>query len=166
MNAYQANAQKRRLQMKVGKFNKFFSFQPKSITSLTLLLFFVIGAFYIVIVTVVSTKGNNLRTLDIENQQLVGENQRLEVEAARLKSLEVINEAATGEVEVGNGTTGTVQPNTAPANSNTQTPPITVNAQEGGLMDVELLAEAAKPKLVRTKEQKYLPSYYSTVALK
>lgn len=165
MNAYQANAQKRRLQMRFGQVNKVLNFRPKSITSLTLMLFFVIGAFYIVIVTVVSTKGNNLRDLDIENQQLQGENERLEVEAARLKSLKVINESATGEVEVGNEATGTTQTNTTPATQTTQ--PITTTV-EGGLMDAAVLAAEveAEPKLVRTKQQKYLPSYYGSLASK
>lgn len=162
MNAYQANAQKRRLQMKMGNVSKVLNFRPKSVTTLSLLLFFVIGAFYIVIVTVVSTKGNNLRTLDIDNQQLEGENQRLEVESARLKSLQVINEAATGEVEVGEGTTkGETKPNSAPVNA---TQPVTVEA--GGLMEPATVTQKAAPKLVRTSQQNYLPSYYATVAVK
>lgn len=172
MNAYQASAVKRRLQFRMGKISKLLNFQPKSVTSLAILLFFVIGAFYIVIINVVATKGTNLRVLDQENRSLEGENQRLEVEAARLKSLKVINESATGEVEVGDEAANGLKDPATPATTPTTTPttqPITMNLGDGGVVEMSSVAvvgeEAkAKPKFVPMTKQQYLPSYSSALA--
>lgn len=172
MNAYQASAVKRRLQFRVGKIGRLFNFQSKSVTSLAILLFFVIGAFYIVIINVVATKGTNLRVLDQENRSLEGENQRLEVEAARLKSLKVINESATGEVEVGDEASNGLKDPAGSTTTPTTTPtaqPITMNTGDGGVVEMgsgeDTTKEIAiKPKFVPMAKQQYLPSYSSALA--
>jgi|SRR5690606_23265263 len=151
MNNYQTSANKRRLQMRMSRVGQFLNIKPKSITSLMLVAFFMVGAFYIVIVNVVATKGTDLRFLDVENRQLDAENQRLEVEAARLKSLKVINESATGEVEVGDEATN----NTQKADSE----PVTY-LNEGGVVQVQNI----EPKLVPQSGQRYLPTYGGVIA--
>ena len=60
---------------------------PMSLTYLAVIAFFAIGFVYVLTVNVVSNKGTTLRLLELENKGLVSENDRLEVEAARLKSL-------------------------------------------------------------------------------
>jgi hypothetical protein len=165
MNSYQASAVKRRFQMKANQMGKIFNFRPKSVTSLAILLFFVIGAFYIIMINLVSTKGLSLRTMETENTELDGENQRLEVEAARLKSLKVINESATGEVQVGDGTTppaGTQTPAAPAANNQPITLAPGVSAVDaGGVVTVK-----PKPKFVPMAHQNYLASYSSSLAAK
>jgi len=94
---------RKRINFKLPSFNiaKRFNLRPKSVAYLMLALFFLVGGFYFVIVNVVSNKGTELRMLELGNRDLEAQNQRLEVEAARLKSLQVIDEGATGEVQVG-----------------------------------------------------------------
>lgn len=118
---------------------KRFNLQPRSVTYLMLGLFFLVGGFYFVIVNVVANKGTELRMLELDNRDLEAQNQRLEVEAARLKSLQVIDDGATGRVEIGdqdktnNTTTGT----------NSEAPkPVTF-----------------VPKMVQSQHYTYLPSY-------
>lgn len=105
---------------------------PMSLTYLAVIAFFAIGFVYVLTVNVVSNKGTTLRLLELENKGLVSENDRLEVEAARLKSLRVIEDNASGEVHVGDLE--------APKEENLQ--PV-----------------AIVPKLVPTRTQQYLPSY-------
>lgn len=152
MNDYQQNANKRRLQMRASKIGKFLNIKPKSVTSLMVIMFFMVGAFYIVIVNVVATKGTDLRILDVENRQLESENQRLEVEAARLKSLKVINESATGEVEVG-------EEPTSSGTTEEENQPVTL-LDQGGVVKIEKV----EPKLVPQKGQRYLPTYGGVIA--
>ncbi len=163
MNAHQTNAAKRRLQFKVSKVTRYFNFRPKSITGLTVMAFFMVGAFYVVLVNVVADKGNDLRVMDVENRQLEAENQRLEVEAARLKSLKVINESATGEVEVGDGTSGANQ-STQPTTTVPQANPsvqgeqsITMIGDDGA--QIVVAVTPATPKLVPSAKLNYLHSY-------
>lgn len=167
MNGYQATAAKRRLQLRVNRVSQLFNIKPKSYTSLAIILFFLVGVFYVVVVNVVATKGTDLRLMDSENRQLEGENQRLEVEAARLKSLKVINESATGEVEVGDEATGSAA---EPASGEAK--PVTGDSAAGqpityigenGEISVSSVA-AVEPKLVPQKAQKYLPSYSGALA--
>ena len=154
MNAYQTNAAKRRMQFKLSRVTRYFNFRPKSITGLTIMMFFMVGAFYIVLVNVVADKGNDLREMSLENRQLEGDNQRLEVEAARLKSLKVINESATGEVEVGPEAAGT---NSQPVNPQ---PPDT-SAQSITMIDDAGAQKIATkpPKFVPSGKLNYLPKY-------
>lgn len=166
MNGYQANATKRRLQLRFNRVSQFFNIRPKSYTSLAILLFFVVGVFYVVVVNVVATKGTDLRVLDSENRQLEGENQRLEVEAARLKSLKVINESATGEVEVGDESTTTnqqTQPATTAKPTTQSAQPVTYIGGEGEVLGVSV-AQVVEPKLVPQKAQRYLPKYSGSLA--
>ena len=65
-----------------------------SLTYLAVGTFFVVGFIYVVVVNVVSNKGTELRMLEIENGNLANDNDRLDVEAARLKSLSVIEDNA------------------------------------------------------------------------
>jgi len=58
------------------------------------------GVFYLFLINAVSNKGTQLRTLEIKKQNLSGDIERLEVEAARLQSLAVIEEKASAEVEL------------------------------------------------------------------
>jgi len=72
-----------------------------SITSISIALFVVLAGSYIVIINVVSTKGAQINTLEMTKKGLVAEGERLEVEAARLQSLAVIEEGATEQIEIG-----------------------------------------------------------------
>jgi len=132
---------RKRFNFRLPNFNlvKRLNLQPKSVTYLMLALFFLVGGFYFVVVNIVSTKGTELRMLELDNRDLDAQNQRLEVEAARLKSLQVIDEGATGEVRVGD--------------------------QEKKEENTTETTEAAPkmvtlaPKLVPSRHQVYLPSY-------
>lgn len=62
--------------------------------------FLVVGISYLFLVNVVSNKGSQLRSLEIKKQSLAGEIERLEVEAARLQSLAVIEEEASAKIEL------------------------------------------------------------------
>ena len=159
MNAYQQKAAKRRMQFKLNRVTKYFNFKPKSITGLTVMMFFVVGAFYVVLVNVVADKGNDLREMDVENRQLEAENQRLEVESARLKSLKVINESATGEVEVGEEAGDAAGEDAlVPVGETTQIPTadqsVTVIGDEGAFK-----IAATPPKFVPSAKINYLKSY-------
>jgi len=116
-----------------------FNLRPRSAAYLMLGSFFLVGAVYFVVVNVVSNKGRDLQTLEMSNKDLEAENQRLEVEAARLKSLQVIEEGATGQVQVG-------EPGAQTDNSQ-----ITTGTEQKKVVVV--------PKLVPSKIYVYLPSY-------
>jgi hypothetical protein len=123
-----------------SKFNllRRFNLKPKSAAYLMLATFFLVGGIYFIVVNVVATKGNEMGSLEKSSRDLQGENQRLEVEAARLKSLQVIDEGATGTVNVGNTTNTTTDSTTQPA-----TPKIVT----------------LKPKMVPSQHYTFLPSY-------
>ena len=103
-------------------------------TYLALLGFFGVGLVYVLVVNIVSNKGTELRIIEMENKNLASENDRLEVEAARLKSLRVIEDNASGEVEVGDLE--------APKDETDNPQPV-----------------AVVPKLVPSGQPHYLPSY-------
>lgn len=105
--------------------------KPASMTYLAVGLFFIVGFVYVLTVNIVSNKGTELRLLEMENSELASENDRLEVEAARLKSLRVIEDNASGEVKVGDLE---------------QTP------------ETQAVTYVA-PKLVMSQQLHYLPSY-------
>lgn len=73
-----------------------------SVPSMSVLLLVAFLVSYIVVINVVSTKGAQIQSLDITKKGLIAENERLEVEAARLQSLAVIEEGATEQIEIGN----------------------------------------------------------------
>lgn len=98
------------------------------------------------VVNVVSNKGTELRLLEVSNKGMEAENQRLEVEAARLKSLQVIDEGASRKVEVGD-------PDKTTTNTTTNTTTgVTTQGETQKLIVVV-------PKLVPSKQYTYLPSY-------
>lgn len=109
---------------------------PISLTYLAILLFFGIGFVYVVTVNIVSNKGAELRLMELENKGLAAENERLEVEAARLKSLSVIESGAIGEVEVG-------------------------DLEPIGDENKEIVMKSQAPKMVQSQQLHYLPSYSS-----
>lgn len=117
--------------------NKRLRIGPLSFTYLAILLFFGIGFVYIVTVNIVANKGSELRLMEMENKNITAENERLEVEAARLKSLSVIEDEATGEVQVGD------------------LEPINEETKE------VVLAKPEAPKMVQSQQLHYLPSYSS-----
>ncbi len=110
---------------------------PVSFTYLAILLFFGIGFIYIVTVNIVANKGADLRLMEIENKGLTADNERLEVEAARLKSLSVIEDGAIGEVQVGD-----LEP---------------ISDENKKIV----MADPEKPKMVQSQQLHYLPSYSS-----
>lgn len=119
--------------------------KPRSAMYLMFGLFFLVGGFYVVIVNVVANKGTELRFLELNNRDLEAQNERLEVEAARLKSLQVLDEGATGHVQVGNGdqqNNSTGQENSGGTTNSTTSKPVTF-----------------VPKLVLSQHYTYLPSY-------
>ncbi|MFA5009891.1 MAG: hypothetical protein WC553_01495 [Patescibacteria group bacterium] len=133
---------RKKFSFKLPSFNltKRFNLNPKSMTYLMLGLFFLVGGFYFVLVNVVSNKGTELRMLEIDSRDLEAQNQRLEVEAARLKSLQVIDADASGQVEVGDNDKTTTDSDTT-----TNKTPVTF--------------VPSAPKLVPSKHYTYLPSY-------
>lgn len=72
-----------------------------SFTSIAVVLFVAVGLFYFVVINVVSTKGAQLHTLELQKKSVVAENERLAVEAARLQSLAVIEKGANAKIEIG-----------------------------------------------------------------
>ena len=72
-----------------------------SISSISVALFLVVGVLYVTSINIVSTKGAKLHTLEMEKQSATAENERLELEAARLESLAVIEGGAKEKIEIG-----------------------------------------------------------------
>jgi len=72
-----------------------------SASSIVIIMFIALGLFYVVSVNVASTKGGQLHTLQLQKQKIVGENERLAIEAARLASLAVIEGGAQEKIEIG-----------------------------------------------------------------
>lgn len=111
--------------------------RPLSLTYLTILFFFGIGFVYVVTVNIVANKGAELRSLEMDNKNITAENERLEVEAARLKSLSVIENEAVGKVQVGN-----LEP---------------INEENKAVV----LAKPEVTPMVQSQQLHYLPSYSS-----
>ncbi|MDD5606151.1 MAG: cell division protein FtsL [Patescibacteria group bacterium] len=124
---------RRRLNLQIGNIARRLRMQPKTVTYLAIILFFAVGFVYVVAVNVVANKGAELRLLEVENKQLDAEGERLEVEAARLGALSVIEDGATQEVQVGD-----------------------LEETEEDNKKVVVV-----PKLVQIQQQRYLPSYSS-----
>ncbi|MBN2585194.1 hypothetical protein JXA59_00900 [Patescibacteria group bacterium] len=86
--------------LKLNRFKKM-RWGVLSISSVSVALFLVVGALYVTSINIVSTKGAKLHTLEMEKQSIVAENERLELEAARLESLAVIEGGAKEKIEIG-----------------------------------------------------------------
>jgi hypothetical protein len=128
-------------------------FKPKTLTYILIVGFFVIGGFYIYIVNAVANKGTELNTLTQSNKELESANARLETEAARLSSLQVIDQNASGEVTTGDQESKPTQIPGQPTGT--------------GAADVEaqsVTVAPVTPKLVQIKSQVYLPSYENSLA--
>ena len=95
----------------------------------------ILGIFYFVIVNVNANKGFTLRSLEREVETLQGENERLAVEAARLKSLVVIDQNASTSVDI-----------LAPEN------------KEGESSEEKSKEISLKPKMVPIDYVQYLPT--------
>lgn len=76
-------------------------FGTLSVSSIAIVLFLVLGTFYMVAVNITSTKGAKLHTLQLEKERIVDANERLALEAARLASLAVIEGGAEERIEIG-----------------------------------------------------------------
>ena len=86
--------------IKMGNFGKL-RFGSLSVNSIVIIMFVTLGLFYIVSVNVTSTKGGQLHTLELQKKTVIAENERLELEAARLASLAVIEGGAQEKIEIG-----------------------------------------------------------------
>lgn len=106
-----------------------------SLLTLGTSLLVVLSAFYFLVVNISANKGVTLRTLELKREALAGESERLAVEAARLKSLAVIDQNASSEIEI-----------TVPEENQK------LNEGKPGLKTVSL-----GPKLVPITSLKYLP---------
>lgn len=124
---------RKKFNFKLGGSMKGLGLQPKTVTYLAVILFFAVGFVYVVAVNVVANKGAELRLLEVENKELDAEGERLEVEAARLGALSVIEDGATQEVQVGDLEEATD----------------------------ETKKVVVVPRLVQIHQQRYLPSYSS-----
>ena len=67
---------------------------PISLGFITVILFSLLSLFYLAQSNQITTKGYILRKLELEKAKVLSENERLQVEAARLQSLNKINEKA------------------------------------------------------------------------
>ena len=88
---------------------------PISLGFITILLFSLISLFYLAQSNQITTKGYTLQSLEQEKSKVLSENERLEVEAARLESLNKISEKSkdlsmvpTKELKYFNGTSSGV----------------------------------------------------------
>lgn len=69
-------------------------FGPVSLGFITVILFSLISLFYLAQSNQITTKGYVLRELEVEKSKILSENERLQVEAARLESLNKISSKA------------------------------------------------------------------------
>ncbi len=67
---------------------------PISLGFITVVLFSLLSLFYLAQSNQITTKGYILRDLEVEKNKILSENERLQVEAARLESLNKISEKA------------------------------------------------------------------------
>ncbi|MFA7309153.1 MAG: hypothetical protein WC045_03795 [Patescibacteria group bacterium] len=74
-------------------------FGPVSLGFITVFLFSLVSLFYLAQSNQITTKGYVLQDLDREKSKVVSENERLQVEAARLESLTKVSEKA-GELSM------------------------------------------------------------------
>jgi hypothetical protein len=101
----------------------------------------ILGAFYLVIVNVNANKGFSLKTLASQQQSLQGENERLAVEAARLKSLAVIDQSLSSAPSI-----------LAPTESN-----LTSVAPTGNSVTTQSINPRVVSLMVPTTQLQYLP---------
>ncbi len=119
-----------------------FRFGRISVLTLGGFLILVLGAFYLLVVNISATKGFSLKVLEREKAALQGENERLAVEAARLKSLAVIDQNASGDVEI-----------VAPA---TGEQPLTTQGQTQATGGEQSRTISLGPKMVPVESIRYL----------
>lgn len=100
MTKWSPNKAKNKSMIKMGSFRKL-RFGSLSVNSIVIIGFVALGLFYIVAVNVTSTKGGQLHTLELQKKAVIAENERLELEAARLASLAVIEGGAQEKIEIG-----------------------------------------------------------------
>lgn len=98
---------------------------------------------YVVLISLVSNKGVTVSQLETQKSNLEGQNERLSVEAARLQSLEVIDQNASGEVEIGQDISG--------ADSQES------GSDSSGSQEVTLQQDSS-PNFVPVSEADYLPT--------
>jgi hypothetical protein len=70
------------------------TFGPASLSFVTVLLFSLLSLLYLAQSNQISTKGYAIRELEQKKDELVAENERLQVEAARLQAISMINDKA------------------------------------------------------------------------
>ncbi|MBI2448589.1 cell division protein FtsL [Candidatus Microgenomates bacterium] len=95
---------KRRQQAVAKSYNttyakRYFRFGPVSLGFITVAMFSLVSFFYLAQANQITTKGYILQDLQKEHQRILSENERLQVEAARLESLTKIREKA-GELSM------------------------------------------------------------------
>jgi cell division protein FtsL len=71
-----------------------FRFGPIALGFITVLIFSLVSLFYLAQSNQITTKGYTLQDLEQKRSKVLSENERLQVEAARLESLNKINEKA------------------------------------------------------------------------
>lgn len=128
-----------------------------------------LGLVYFTLVGAASTKGQDLSKLEAKSTQIKGENERYKVEAARLQSLEVIDQNASEKVEIGNSPTA--QPSTT--STSTEQQKVTINAESQAVRGEQANDEEepiaveikTKPKFIATQAPGFLP-VKSPVAIK
>jgi len=73
---------------------KSIKFGPVSLGFITVLLFSLISLFYLAQSNQITTRGYVIKELEVEKAKILSENERLQVESARLESLNKISEKA------------------------------------------------------------------------
>lgn len=91
---------KTRKAINFGSFRKT-RFGSLSVNSIVIIMFAAVGLLYVVAVNITSTKGSYLHSLQLQRKEVVSENERLALEAARLASLAVIEGGAKEQIEIG-----------------------------------------------------------------
>lgn len=137
-------------------------FGKLSVNSIVIIMFAAVGLLYVVAVNITSTKGSYLHSLQLQKKEVVSENERLALEAARLASLSVIEGGANSKIVIGadGKPTGEVITET-PEDKTPRTEAEKKKAEE----------EAAKknevtyiPKMIQGSDMTYLDFSDSTVA--
>jgi hypothetical protein len=144
-----------------GNFRKA-RFGSLSVNSIVIIMFAAVGLLYVVAVNITSTKGSYLHSLQLQRKEVVSENERLELEAARLASLAVIEGGAKEQIEIGEDgkPTGKVLTET-PADKTPQTEAEKKKAEEEAAKQNEV---TYIPKMIQGSDMTFLDFPDSTVA--
>ncbi|MBU1083265.1 hypothetical protein KKE14_02400 [Patescibacteria group bacterium] len=132
-------------------------FGSLSVNSIVIIMFAAVGLLYVVAVNITSTKGSYLYSLQLERKEVIRENERLALEAARLASLAVIDGEAKAKIEIGEDgkPTGRILTET-PAD---QTPKTDAEKEEEKKDEVTYI-----PRMIQGGDMTYLDFLDSTVA--